>query len=267
MSVDLPTPEDPSIATVRPGPRYWPRTSRPWFCRALVAWTGAPEAMASTSANPGVRIVGEVGLGQQDDRLRAALPGGDQVALDPAEVEIGVEAGREEHRVDVGGDDLLAGRVACDLPREPTAPRQDREDRRAQLARPGTERDPVADGRVFDRGRRLVAQLPGHAGQELARARSEPGRCADARGPRARGRRQGRRGLGRRSRSGRSSRGSQARAWRTMRHSRSDMARAVKAETHDSAPTRNARWPPTASAPSRSRRRRPAGTRGRTRRR
>ena len=50
MSVDLPTPDEPSSTTVRPGPRYGVSSSRPSRVNALTVWTGTPKAIASTAA-------------------------------------------------------------------------------------------------------------------------------------------------------------------------------------------------------------------------
>ncbi len=49
-SVDLPTPEEPSSAIVRPGARCERIRSSPTPVRLEIAWTGTPKAIASTSS-------------------------------------------------------------------------------------------------------------------------------------------------------------------------------------------------------------------------
>ena len=61
---------------------------------------------------PALEVVGDVGLVEDDDRADAARPGDGQVALQPAQVEVVVEARDDEGDVDVGRDDLLVGQVA-----------------------------------------------------------------------------------------------------------------------------------------------------------
>ena len=51
-------------------------------------------------------VVAGVGLGQQEHRPRPALQRGGQVAFQPARVEIGVQRGRQQGHVDVGGHHL-----------------------------------------------------------------------------------------------------------------------------------------------------------------
>jgi hypothetical protein len=57
-------------------------------------------------------LLGEVGLVEGDDGLRAALPDCGEVTLDAAQVQLAVQGGDEEDEVDVGGEQLLAGAFA-----------------------------------------------------------------------------------------------------------------------------------------------------------
>ena len=100
-SVDLPTPEEPSRTTVRPGPRYGSSSSRPSPVTELTGWTGTPIATDSISAIAAVGVLGQVELRQHDHRVGAALPREREVPLEPARVQVAVEGHDEEHRVDV----------------------------------------------------------------------------------------------------------------------------------------------------------------------
>ena len=72
-------------------------------------------ASSTASASSARRLVG---LGQHHHRLDAAAAHQQQVALDAARIEVGIEAADDEHGVDVGGDQLLlvvlAGGAALD---------------------------------------------------------------------------------------------------------------------------------------------------------
>ena len=114
-SVDLPTPEEPSSAIVRPGARWERIRSRPSPVRLEIAWTGTPKAIASTSSTLQLVVGAEVGLRQHDHGLGAALPGHRHVALQAAEVEVLVQRHDQEDGVDVGGEHLLLRGVQRDL--------------------------------------------------------------------------------------------------------------------------------------------------------
>ncbi len=60
----------------------------------------------------GAGVVAQIGLGQHEDRDRAAVIGEGEVTLQPGRVEIGVERGGDEQRIDIGGDQLVAGILA-----------------------------------------------------------------------------------------------------------------------------------------------------------
>src|SRR4051794_33734586 len=129
--------------------------------------------------SPGVaderrHVLDEVSLVQHDDGRRTAVPRGEQVALDAPRVEIAIEAGDEEHDVDVRGDDLLLGRVTRGAPGKPAGPRKNRADPRVAVRDHGVERDPVADGGKVGARRGFVAQPAGDARERLAPVREHP---------------------------------------------------------------------------------------------
>src|SRR5207302_10012687 len=104
-------------------------------------------------------------LRQYDHRLGAAIPGGRDVALQPAQAEVVVEAGEQEGGVDVRGEDLLVRAEAGTLADERAPPRQDRRDR-GSLFR-ARNCDPVADGGNRASDLVLVEDSAGRAGAEL----------------------------------------------------------------------------------------------------
>ena len=95
-----------------------------------------------------LHVVDEVGLRQQHDRLRAALPRHREVALEPARVEVERQRLHEERDVDVRREDLLLRDVQRLLAGDGRTPRQQRRDQ----VRGQVEADPVAD-----RGQALLA--------------------------------------------------------------------------------------------------------------
>ena len=88
-----------------------------------------------------------VRFGQHHHRLHAAAADQQQVALDPARIEVGIQSADHEHGVDVGGDHLLpvmlAGRAALD--RGETREQGDDAQRVRRLA---FDEHPVADRRA-----------------------------------------------------------------------------------------------------------------------
>ena len=93
-------------------------------------------------------VVAQIGLRQHHGRLGAALPGQDEVSLDPSQIQVVDQATDEEDDVDVGGDDLLLRRavlVARGYADERCAPRKHAADDRRPFAAK-FEGDPVADG-------------------------------------------------------------------------------------------------------------------------
>ncbi len=96
-------------------------------------------------------VVLEIGLRQQDDRLRSALQRERDVALQDERIELLAEGGRYEDNVDVCRDDLLAAgsraRICGGSAHERRSAGKDR------LDDVGLERDPVADDRKRCGGR------------------------------------------------------------------------------------------------------------------
>ena len=133
-------------------------------------------------------VVAEVGLRQDDDGRRAALPAERQVALEPAQVQVAVEPRRQEDDVDVRRHDLLDGLAVIGRghARELRSPRQDCLDERPLAALRIGDRHPVSDrGQVgaLDDG---VAKPARQLGGPLAVGRVEDVRVpmldGDARG-------------------------------------------------------------------------------------
>ena len=114
-----------------------------------------------------LRIVDEIRLVQHDHRRGAALPGDDQIALEPARIEVVIEAADEKYRVDIGRDDLFLGGIAGRAAREAAGPGENGLDAGvARLCR-RLDRDPVADRGKIGAARGLVAQPSRHPGQPL----------------------------------------------------------------------------------------------------
>ena len=126
------------------------------------AWTAATAAGTSSHTSVLLRIT--TGRG-------AAVPGGDEIALDAAQAEIAVEAHHDEHRVDVGGHHLLHRRVAGHLARELAPPRQDRLDDGAVASSGRRQGHPVAHRRELVAARGAVAQAARRLGVALALVR------------------------------------------------------------------------------------------------
>ena len=95
------------MAAVVPGRRCARSSSSPAPVQADTATVATPGAMASTADQSTVDVVGEVGLVQDDDRRHLAGPGDREVAFDPTEIEVVVEARDEQRDVDVRRHDLL----------------------------------------------------------------------------------------------------------------------------------------------------------------
>ena len=112
--------------------------SSPAPVRPLVTSTGTPRATSTSSRARRLRVVDEVGLGQHDDRLGAAVERQHELALEPALVRRRAEGVGEEDDVDVGGERVGLGAGA--LERRP--PHERRPARRATCS----TRSPSADG-------------------------------------------------------------------------------------------------------------------------
>src|SRR5262249_17376375 len=90
--------------------------------------------------------VDEVDLADDDDRRRAAVPRGGEIALEAAGAGVAVGRGGGQEAADVGGDDLLRVAAAGGAADELRAPRQDVVDHGGFVAGGRGDRDPVADG-------------------------------------------------------------------------------------------------------------------------
>jgi hypothetical protein len=115
----------------------------------------------------------EVGLRQQDDRLRAALPRGREVALEPAQVEVLVQRHDQEDGVDVRGQHLLLRGVQRDLARELRGAREDVVDGGRVFVQPWSDRDPVAHCGEVAGSLREVCETACRLGAQLAELREE----------------------------------------------------------------------------------------------
>ena len=101
---------------------------------------GAAQRRAHVEHRAG-RVVAQVGLRQDDDRLGLRVGGEREEALDPAQVEVAVERPDDERDVDVRGEHLRLGAAVARGARDPAAARQQRVDDAGVRVR----RDPVAD--------------------------------------------------------------------------------------------------------------------------
>ena len=119
----------------------------------------------------GVEVVGQVGLGEHEDRVGAGVPGQRLAALDPAGGDRSVEAAHEQHEVEVGGEELLV--LAA---RGPAAQQRGPIQQAEHLL--AVEGQPVADRDGLHPAAQLHAPVPGR-GRGPAR---RPRRGA-ARGP------------------------------------------------------------------------------------
>ncbi len=159
--VDLPTPDEPTSTAVRFGSRKGRSSSRPSPVLAETASAGqAPSVTDLDLGEERRRLVDEVGLREQHDRLRPALPGHGQVALEAARVEVERQRLGEERDVDVRREHLLAGGLPHLLARDRGAPRKERLDERRLRG----HADPVANGGQVTRPHQVVRR----AGAQLA---------------------------------------------------------------------------------------------------
>jgi hypothetical protein len=117
----------------------------------------------------GLEVGGEVGLVEHDHRLGAALPRGDQEALEPARVVVAVHAHHHEHPVEVGGHHLGLGALARHFAQEARGAVEHRHDV-GELAAPlrALDEHPVADRGQLVRALGAVAQRPLGPRLELA---------------------------------------------------------------------------------------------------
>ena len=108
--VDLPTPEDPSRTTVRPGWRYGAEGTRARHpATALDVSTGASPAMTCTSATRAGRSSHRSALLSSTTGAAPLAHVERQVSLQAPEVEVAGERRHDDDRVHVGDEDLLLG--------------------------------------------------------------------------------------------------------------------------------------------------------------
>ena len=105
-SVDLPTPEDPTSATVCPGPHHGASAIRGVGVAGVEALDEQAGQEARRGGDIGMGVVDEIGLGQHDHRHHLGLAGEGQVAFEARNIEVAVAGRHDEERVDVGRDEL-----------------------------------------------------------------------------------------------------------------------------------------------------------------
>ena len=144
-SVDLPTPEEPSSATVSPLPHQAAR-------RATLAGSPAVDGFDEQARLDGARSggepvcgVGQVGLGEDNHGMDVHLPCQDEIAFQPRNAEIQIARGDDEQRIDVCGDHLRLARIARRTAREQVDPGEDAHG----LQRVRIDQQPVADRRMI----------------------------------------------------------------------------------------------------------------------
>ena len=141
-SDDLPTPDEPSAATVRPRAKYAPSSSTPspvevadGVHRTPIATASTSTSAASTSSHRSALVRTTTGSAPLSHPER-------EVALEPARRSGRRRARREEHGVDVRGDDLL-DRLAVVVRRHPRKLRAARQDG-VHAGRRGATQSPTA---------------------------------------------------------------------------------------------------------------------------
>jgi hypothetical protein len=118
------------------------------------------------TSNP--RVGAYVGLVEDHRWLSTAGPNASEVALDPAHVEVGVEATHDEDQVDVRRDHLDARLPPSGTPGEHGAPLENAFDDGRAL-RTGNV---VDDNPVTDTGRPSILELEAKSSRELSTARA-----------------------------------------------------------------------------------------------
>jgi hypothetical protein len=115
----------------------------------------------------------QVRLVEGDDRLRAAVPGQDERALEAPRVVVAVEARDDHDDIHVRGHDLHRGERSRHLSCQVRAPGQDFLKQRRPVARGQSHADPVADGRTLRLAARPMAQAPRQLRRALALRRPQ----------------------------------------------------------------------------------------------
>ena len=142
-----------------------PQVPRP--VTAETTCTGTPSATPLDLGLVRVAVLAQVRLGQHHHRGGAALPGGGQVALDAARVEVGVQRRDQEGHVDVGGDHLRRAATADRLAHEGAAARQQVVDGGAGLRGANRGGHPIAGHRI-GAGFGLMREAPRKLGGRFA---------------------------------------------------------------------------------------------------
>jgi Ankyrin repeats (3 copies) len=120
-----------------------------------------------------IRIIGDVRLVEHDHRACTALPCDEEITLDAPRIEIPVETANQKHRVDVRGNDLLFGWIACGTPREAAAAWQDGHDPCVATVRRRFERYPVAHRGEIRPRTCVVTDPSGHPREQIAVSRQD----------------------------------------------------------------------------------------------
>ena len=143
ISVDLPTPDDPTSATVWPAPA--PRGQLPDAGRVacIDRLDEEPGHQTGRFAREVFRCLRQVRLGQDDDRRDASLTRHRQIAFQACDVEVEIAGGDHEQRVDIGRDQLkLAAGAGGAALEQALSFKQALRAKRFRI-----EQQPVADGR------------------------------------------------------------------------------------------------------------------------
>ena len=192
--VDLPAPDAPRSTSVRSGAARASTSSTPWPVGADSGSTATPGRDALGERHRGGPLGLDVGLGQHDDRLDAAVPGHRREALQAAGVHGPVEPVDDQREVDVGREHL-ARDVGAGRPPDELRPAGKELEAGGRLVP-----DPVADGErehggdaqraVVAEDRDVAAIDAGHAELRCGQGRSPDRRAGPAprwRLPRGRG--------------------------------------------------------------------------------
>jgi hypothetical protein len=138
----LPTPDDPTSATVPPKPQYPARRA------ALVGSRSVDQLYPQRSLerlrrpDEALRHRRQVRFREDHDGSRAGLAREHEIALDARDVEVPITGGDNEQRVDVRGDELDPAIVARRRPLEHARSVQDPHEATAA----SIDEQPIADG-------------------------------------------------------------------------------------------------------------------------
>ncbi len=168
----MPTPELPSSAAVWPGAKHRGQRVQPLagHCGYHVNRHADRDSLDLGLAHSGVGA--EVGLGQHHDGGGAAVPGGGEIALDAARIEVRIERCHQEGDVGIGRDDLRGMAAAHGLAQEGAAAREHIMDGGAGFRGANRGRHPVAGHRI-GAGFRCMGEAARKLGGRLARRGGE----------------------------------------------------------------------------------------------